>query len=190
MLTGATVPVKQCQKTSETGKEDRSFRGTSRLERNHPRERDRFCRFFPPGFRFRSAIVRMAWRCVFYYYYCYFFWEKERERKRVRFQGMIMVSHLLLEIFAPAGHFDRYRVEPLDLASKSLSVASGTLYLHRIIRLFFLDYRIFLDLLCMIFIFVLLKRSNGYEKNHVINIETVYPYIYICIYISFKIKGN
>lgn len=119
-----------------------------------------------------------------------FFWEKERERKRVRFQGMIMVSHLLLEIFAPAGHFDRYRVEPLDLASKSLSVASGTLYLHRIIRLFSLDYRIFLDLLCMIFIFVLLKRSNGYEKNHVINIETVYPYIYICIYISFKIKGN
>lgn len=114
-----------------------------------------------------------------------FFWEKERERKRVRFQGMIMVSHLLLEIFAPAGHFDRYRVEPLDLASKSLSVASGTLYLHRIIRLFFLDYRIFLDLLCMIFIFVLLKRSNGYEKNHVINIETVYPYIYIYMYIHF-----
>lgn len=80
VLTGATVPVKQCQKTSETGKEDRSFRGTSRLERNHPRERDRFCRFFPPGFRFRSAIVRMAWRCVFYYY-CYFFGRK-RERER------------------------------------------------------------------------------------------------------------
>lgn len=62
--------------------------------------------------------------------------ERERERERVRFQGMIMVSHLLLEIFAPAGHFDRYRVEPLDLASKSLSVASGTLYLHRITIVF------------------------------------------------------
>ena len=64
----------------------------------------------------------------------------ERERERVRFQGMIMVSHLLLEIFAPAGHFDRYRVEPLDSASKSLSVASGTLYLHRITIWFFLGY--------------------------------------------------
>lgn len=53
-----------------------------------------------------------------------------------RFQGMIMVSHLLLERFALAGRFARYRVEPPESASKLLSVASGTLYLHRITAIF------------------------------------------------------
>lgn len=47
-----------------------------------------------------------------------------------------MVSHLLLERFALAGRFARYRVEPPESASKLLSVASGTLYLHRITAVF------------------------------------------------------
>lgn len=53
-----------------------------------------------------------------------------------RFQGMIMVSHLLLERFALAGRFVRYRAEPPESASKLLSVASGTLYLRRITVVF------------------------------------------------------
>lgn len=40
------------------------------------------------------------------------------------------VSHLLLERFAPADRFARYRVELQDSANKSPSAASGTLYLR------------------------------------------------------------
>ena len=49
-----------------------------------------------------------------------------------RFPGMIMVSHLLRERFALAGHFARYQVEPPESVSKLPSEASGTLYLRRI----------------------------------------------------------